>query len=120
MRPPKGGFQLATARLRELTRLDLEAILPVAPPQTLHKITPRGQPPRFPLLHHMAVLVEHELGIPKEFRSAPSEVNPPSPRRGVITGMQPGEQRMLDHPHMIHPLPEHGLERCEYRRRDGN
>lgn len=107
-------------RFGELTRLDLEAIVPVPSPQALHEVTPGRQPPRLPLGHHVAVLVEQELRIPEELGRAASEVNSSPASRGVITGMQPGEQRMLDHPHVIHPLSEHGLERRENRGRDGD
>ena len=66
----------------------------------------------------MAVLMEHELRVAEERSRPASEIDPPPARRGVITGMQTGEQRMLDHAHVIHSLPEHGFERRKYRRRD--
>jgi hypothetical protein len=54
----------------ELPRLDLEAIVPISPPDAFQDVARGGQGPRLPLFENMAVLVQHEPGVFKELGCA--------------------------------------------------
>ena len=47
-------------RVGELTRLDLEAIVPVAAPHGLPQVACSREGSRLPLFEYVAVLVQHE------------------------------------------------------------
>src|SRR5579863_836610 len=73
----------------EGARLDLEAVVPVAVPQPLQKITGEGQITRLPLLQHVTVLMQHEPGIVEELLRPAAQVNAPPPGSGDGAVVQP-------------------------------
>lgn len=74
----------------EGARLDFEAVVPVAVPQPLQKITGDGQITRLPLLQHVTVFMQHEPGIGEELLRPAAQVNAPPPGGCDGAVMQPG------------------------------
>ncbi len=61
--------------LRELARLDFEAVVPVPATHPLDQITQGGEPPGLPLLHDVAILMKHQRRIGKELRAVADQVD---------------------------------------------
>jgi hypothetical protein len=61
--------------------LDLEAIIPIPPPQTLGEIGGDREKARLPLLYDVAVLMKHEPGVFEELGGAATQVDPASAGR---------------------------------------
>jgi len=95
--------------IRKLARFDLEAVIPIATPQPLHKVSPHGQCPWLPLFKNMTVLVQHEPRILEEIGGAATQVNSTVARRSEGAAMEADEQRMLNNPHVTDLLAKQKL-----------
>src|ERR1700753_1751349 len=97
-------------RVRKRPCLDLEPIVPIPPPHRLVQVARYRQGSRLPLFENMAILVQHERRVLEEVRRAPTKVDAPPARRGVVADVQAGEQRVLDDLHAADALAEQKLE----------
>jgi hypothetical protein len=85
----------------ELSRLDLEAVVPVATSEALSEVADDGHRARFPLLEDVAVLMEYQRGILEKFLGTAAQIDAAEARRGYRTEVQPCEQRVLDDLHLV-------------------
>src|SRR5579862_1034450 len=113
----RGGEQRAQARdipVGELSRLDLEAVVPVSVPQALEQVATDGEAARLPLSDHVTVLVQHQPGVGEEVRGAAAQVDAPAARRCHGAAVQANEAGMLDDLHLPDLRAEQPLERMPY------
>jgi hypothetical protein len=80
----------------ELSRFDLEAVVPVAASQALSEVAGHGHRARFPLLEDVAVLMEHQRRVFEEVLGTVAQIDAAATGRGDRAQVQPCEQRMLD------------------------
>jgi hypothetical protein len=94
----------------ERTSLDLELVIPVATPHTLHQVGADSECPWLPLLDDVPILVEHQPGIVEEVLAAAPQVDPASPRRRDCSTVKAHERRVLEDLHGMHWLFEQSFQ----------
>src|SRR5450631_11346 len=104
--PGEQRTEAVQVRLRELARLNLKTVVPIAALQPLENIACARQSAGSPLCEDMTVLVQEKCRIGEEIGGTAGEIDPAAASGRDGTKVQPREERMLDDANAAHGLAE--------------